>query len=258
MGPSCASQCIRYALDSCNWQPQESEALRIGCCTGMVIAELGITPGDKGDPDIDAMIVDPTTFFYDPRSVRLDFSDARYMGVAKLMTRDEFEEVFPDKWEEAFSNVSDLQTQFDYDKEYRWSQGRSKLRLVEQWDRSDGQWRYCFYAGSAILDFGTSPFFDDKGKTVCRFDAFAVHVDELGDHYGFVRNFRGPQDAINQHRSKAIWIMNTRQLKIARAALGGDGQNVEQSAPRRPGPMACWFGNWIPTRSRSSRTISNF
>jgi hypothetical protein len=228
-GAELATQCIRYALDACNWTTAESELLRKGCCTGIVVAELGLTPGDKGDPDADLAGVDVTTFFYDPRSVKLDFSDARYMGTAKLVTRDEFEEIFPGRWDEGFSSTNpDSQTQFDYDKEYLWSQGRSKLRLVEHWYRSAGQWRFAFYAGSALLQYGVSPFFDEKGQTVCRYDGFALQVDELGDHYGFVRVFKGPQDAINQHRSKAIWIMNTRQLKVARAALGGDGQDIER------------------------------
>jgi hypothetical protein len=74
-GAEISTQCIRYALDMSRFAAQETEALRKGACTGIVIAELGIVPGDKLDPDIDVATVDATTFFYDPRSLKLDFSD---------------------------------------------------------------------------------------------------------------------------------------------------------------------------------------
>ena len=75
-GAELATQCIRYALDLSPLAAQETEALRKGACTGIVIAELGIVQGDKVDPDIDSPPSTSTTFFYDPRSLKLDFSDA--------------------------------------------------------------------------------------------------------------------------------------------------------------------------------------
>ena len=125
-GAELSTQCIRYALDLSRFAAQETEALRKGACTGIVIAELGIVQGDKLDPDIDLATVDATTFFYDPRSLKLDFSDARYMGVSKLMTQDEFEELFPGKWDDALSSIDDTgETEFDLDRSYLWSQGRT-------------------------------------------------------------------------------------------------------------------------------------
>jgi hypothetical protein len=240
-GAEISTQCIRYALDMSRFAAQETEALRKGACTGIVIAELGIVPGDKLDPDIDVATVDATTFFYDPRSLKLDFSDARYMGVSKLMTKDEFEELFPGKWDDALGSIDDTgETEFDLDRSHLWSQGRTKLRLVEHWYRAAGEWRFAFYAGTELLRSGISPFFDEKGKTISRYDAFAVHVDGIGDHYGFVRNLIGPQDAMNQHRSKSVHIMNTRQLKVNRRAIGGDQPDIEtlrREAARPDGVM---------------------
>ncbi|MFI5014541.1 MAG: hypothetical protein ACHQAY_19580 [Hyphomicrobiales bacterium] len=240
-GAELATQCIRYALDVSRWPAEETEALRKGACTGVVVAELAMVPGDKQDPDIDIAAVDATTFFYDPRSLKLDFSDARYMGVSKLMTKDEFEEMFSGRWDDALGSVDDTgQTEFDNDRYFLWSQGRTKLRLVEHWYRAKGEWRFAFYAGTELLQAGLSPFFDEKGKTVSRYEAFAVHVDGVGDHYGFVRNLIGPQDAMNQHRSKSVHIMNTRQLKVNRRAIGGDQPDIEtlrREAARPDGVM---------------------
>jgi hypothetical protein len=232
-GAELATQCVRSALDACHWDTKESALLVMGCCHGLVVAELGLPPGDKGDCNPDVAPVDSRTFFYDPRSLQHDLSDARYMGTSKFVTQDEFEELFPPQdgkpgWDEASgSHGDDSQTEFEYDKQYLWSQGKNKLRLVEHWYRTKGEWRYCFYAGSTILDYGRSPFYDEKGKTVCRYIGFVVQIDEEGDHYGFVRHLRGPQDTMNFAKMKMAWIASARQLKVGRSALGGDGQDIE-------------------------------
>src|SRR5262249_26454146 len=82
------------------------------------------------------------------------------------------------------------------------------------------------------------------GRTISRYDSFAVHVDNEGDHYGFVRNLIGPQDAMNQHRSKAVHIMNTNQLIANRATLGGDNPDVEtlRREGARPDGVILWDG----------------
>jgi hypothetical protein len=258
-GAELATQCVRYALDACRWAAQESELMRKGACTGIVAAELGIVEGDKDDPDIDIAPVDVTTFFYDPRSLKLDFSDCRFMGVSKLMTQDELEELFPGKWDEAMGSVDDTgETLFDNDRYFLWSQGRTKLRLVEHWYRAKGDWHFAFYAGTELLQAGLSPFCDEKGKTISRYDAFAVHVDILGEHYGFVRNLIGPQDAMNQHRSKSVHIMNTRQLIVDRSALGGDTPDIEtlRREAARPDGVILYDGD--PGKVRIEQAAQEF
>jgi len=245
-GAEVATQCIRYCLDLSNWVAVEAEALLKGMCLGYVVSELVMVPGDKGDPDLEVACVDQTTFYYDPRSLRLDFSDARYMGVAKLFTRDEFEEFWPDLWDHSIGSLESIgYTVYDTDKSYLWAQGKTKIRVVEHWYRSRGQWRYCYYAGDTVLESGLSPFYDEKGQTVSRYQAFAVKIDAAGDHYGYIRTLKGPQRAVNQHRSKSIWIMNTRQVIMRRGAIGGDEENDIEDIRReiaRPDGVVIWDG----------------
>jgi hypothetical protein len=54
---------------------------------------------------------------------------------------------------------------------------------------------------------------------------FSANVDHDGDRYGFVRNFKGPQDEINQRRSKALFISNSRRLILDKGAV----DNVENT-----------------------------
>ena len=60
------------------------------CCTidGIGGIELVLEQAATGDMDVGMEIVDPSGFFYDPRSLREDFSDARYMGLGKWLDID--------------------------------------------------------------------------------------------------------------------------------------------------------------------------
>jgi hypothetical protein len=228
-GAEIATQCLRYALDAGDWKDKEGECIRAAYITGLSVSQIDEIQGDHGDPDYEINETDPTTFFRDPRATNKDLADARFMGVSKWMTPDDIEEMFPGKGEVIASVLNDggaETTAYDQDKEIQWTQAKKRVRLVEHWWREAGEWRYCFYAGNTELTSGTSPFVDEKGKTICRFFPLVNRFDQDGDAYGYVRHLRGPQDAINQHRSKAVWIMNTRQIIINRRNMV-EGQDLD-------------------------------
>ena len=91
---------------------------------------------------------------------------------------------------------------------------------------------------------GESPFKNERGMSISKYNAFANMIDIDGDHYGFVRRLRGPQDAMNQHRSKAIHIMNTRQLKIQE----GSGRRCRGHPSRR---QLDQMGRWSTAATRT-------
>lgn len=219
-GAELATCVLRYCLDSSKWIDVEQKSVLSAAVHGIAVCEIGIEPGDNDDPDIIVTAVDSTTFFYDPRSLAHDFSDARFMGVHRWVSEDEIEEMFPGKSEELPLFGSDYEgTDFDADKDQLWVNSKKKLRLVEHWYRSGGMWKWCIHIGTAIIDKGDSPFVDERGQSICRYIPFRNNVDQDGDAYGFVRKLKGPQDAMNQHRSKAIHIMNTRQIYARRGAF---------------------------------------
>jgi hypothetical protein len=84
-------------------------------------------------------------------------------------------------------------------------------------------------------------------------------IDHEGTHYGFVRNLKGPQDAVNQHRSKAIWLMNTRQVMANRAALGGENDiNEFRRQAAKPDGLMVWDGPPDLNQTCFSRARSSF
>lgn len=234
-GAELATSVLRYILDSSRWEDLERDAVLSAAVHGIGVVELGLVDAGEQDPDISIEPIDSTTFFYDPRSIKADFSDARYMGVSRFVSAAELEEMFPGAAEDIdFVADGGDETVFDVDKAPLWTNSRRKIRLVEHWYKYKGEWRYCIYVSTTKLAMGPSPFRDERGASIPRYIAWSNQVDQDGDRYGFVRRLKGPQDAINQHRSKAMHIMNTRQI-FARQGVFLDVEKARKEAARPDG-----------------------
>ena len=224
-GAEIATSVLRYALDVNDWRSLSPDVAHTGAVKGIGGLEIGLDQGDLGDTDISLALVDPRDFFYDPRSVRPDFSDARYLGTAKWVDLEAAIELAPEheaELRELCSGEGDVGAADDKwdEREIRWTNVREKrLRLVDHWYKRGGQWLYCLYTGSLKLREDVSPFTDEKGRTICKFIMYSNGVDHDGDRYGFVRNLKGPQDEINQRRSKGLHLFNSRRIIMDEGAV---------------------------------------
>jgi hypothetical protein len=220
-GASVATQSIRAVLDGVAWQMMSSEVCRKAAIEGLGGVALELKKGDHQDPDVSLEVIYNEDFFYDPRSRSDDFSDCRFMGLGKWIDENEAIEMFPDQ-EELISGIintgSDMTT--NADNEYKWILvTERRLRLVEHWYIEDGKWYWCFYVGEIWIDGDISPFVNQDGHTISRFIMFSASVDHDADRHGFVRDMQGAQDEINQRRSKALHISNSRRLILERGAV---------------------------------------
>jgi hypothetical protein len=221
-GADIATMALRFVLDASRWNKITPEAIRNAGVHHTAATELTLTLGDTGDPDVGLEQVDPYTWFYDPRSVKQDYSDARFCGISKWATVEQVREQFPDA-EGIGAGEGSETTDFDADRDPLWSNKGDRVRLVDHWYIKGGEWYYCIHAAGVKLASGKSPFVDEKRRTICKFRAFSPFIDQDGNRYSMIRNLKGPQDAINQHRSKAMRIMNTRQVIMEDGAIGNGG-----------------------------------
>jgi hypothetical protein len=238
-GAEVATHVIRAICDASNAEDLEVECCKDGLVHGLAVDELMLTKGDKGDPDLRFGYVDPKTFFYDPRSLRPDFSDTRFHGVYKWADIDELDnlgEGMADRVSAQLDNDQGYWTAFDTDRETMWVDSRHRIRLLDHWYKRGGVWRWCLHAGTVELMSGDSPFYNQRGMSISKYSAFAAMIDVDGDHYGFIRRLRGPQDAMNQHRSKAIHLMNTRQVKVREGTVD-DIEVTRREAARADGTL---------------------
>lgn len=212
-GADVATCVVRYVTERNEWATKKPQALRQAMVDGIAGIELRLVQGDEEDPDIELEPVQTDDFFYDPRSIRPNFTDARFMGLAKQLDVDEAVELFPDK-AEVLRSSSGASSEFliDSDRKVHWHATNRQILLVEHWYKWKGKWRWAFYVGWDVLAQGVSPFLDERGKTICRFEMFSAYVDQDGDRYGLVRALKSMQDEINHRRGNALFRANAKRL----------------------------------------------
>ena len=247
-GADLATAVLRYLTETNRWEeksPVVAEAAAIDGLGGIELDLKRVPPSSMNrqsmivnqSPDYDVIfrIVDNDGFFYDPRSMKHDFSDARFQGVGKWIDQELLIELMPDLADEIKSGVDDnVDLSSSSDRDNRWFQDNSEfkqVRLVDIWYRHPRGWLWTLFTGGKILKQGRSPFRDEYGEEFCKYLMWSAAVDQDGDRYGFPRNLKSAQDEINQRRSKALHNANSRRIRATKAAVADN--NVE--ALRREG-----------------------
>jgi len=250
-GADLATAVLRYLMDRNKWNevaPLVNEAAAVDGLGGIeldlkpmpppkqngqgMMPGMGHNGGPPMEPDYDVIFgpVDNDGFFYDPRSFKHDFSDARYIGMGKYVDEELMAELLPgmeDDIKAACDSSLELTTNSDRDTRWFQSNGDFKqVRLVDIWYKSKGGWKWALFTGSKILMQGNSPFSDENGKQFAKYLMFSAQVDHDGDRYGFIRNLQSPQDEVNQRRSKGLHELNNRRIIATKAAVADT--NVEK------------------------------
>ncbi len=255
-GAELATATLRYVCDEQEWSTKSAICGLNGAVDGLAGVEIVLESGDMGDPEVGLEVVDPSSFFYDPRSLKMDFSDARYMGVGKWADIDTTIEMFPDKEAEIRASLesgSELTSNPDTDnKWFTTGEGGDRLRIVDHWYIKGGEWNWCIYTGAVILAEGVSYLHDNKKRTMCKYVMYSANIDHEGDRYGFVRNMRSSQDEINQRRSKGLHILNSRRMIVA-SNDGKDIESVRREAARPDGVIQYPAGSEPPVFDDSAK-----
>lgn len=222
-GAEIGTAAVREVLDANRWESLRQQVSQDLAIEGIGGSERDIEIDQDGQPNMVLRRVVPETFFYDPRSIQADFSDARYMGVYKWVDLDAAIELIPDREEDLRASVdktggTDTLAQQDWEK--NWYDSRlDRVKLVEVWYRQRGEWRFAIHTGDLILKEGRSPWLDSRGRTRCRYNMASAGIDHDGDRYGFVRNMKSQQDEINHRRSKLLWMLNVNQAFVQRGGI---------------------------------------
>ena len=251
-----ATACLRYACDAELWEQKASEAAHDGFTSGIGVIWIGIEPGEKGN-EVRMKPVDVDRFFYDPRSVRADFSDARFMGVHLWMDIADAKAKWPDHAEalqEVLDNSNGMTSlASEEDRAEQWGDFEAqRVRVVElyecrpQFDPQLGRvvkpWHYCMFTGDLKLEGDWSPYLTLDGVPDNPYIAWTARIDEKGVRYGEVRVMRPMQDEINHRRSKFLHMVNTRQFYYRE----GDIEDVDEFAKEltKPDGKLKHTGEW--------------
>jgi hypothetical protein len=242
---------LRFAADKCDFSSIKIDVgenhFIEGC--GAVIVEM-----DEDNPT-------PTQirweeFYADPYSRRHDFLDARYMGIAKWVDADMIHQRWADRIKEIGDPMNPAgETMFSETFEDRGDQGlgwintkRRRLLLCEEYSREGGEWKRIIYIASGHLEYGPSPYQDEKGQPCNPIEATSCYVDLDNGRYGIVDDMMPIQDEINASRSRSLHLMNSRQVQfdVSSGADPTDSETARAEAAKADGVLPMGW-NMVPT-----------
>lgn len=214
---------LRYIADITQWQQ-----VKLDCAEDYLKHGLTAAIVEWNGQDIAVEQIRWETFFYDPRSRKPDFSDAKYLGIAKWMYADEVRVSFPDRatalgdLTSASDNPHDETFEDRPSDQIRWiDKRRNRVMVVEIYCRHGGEWLRSVFCAAGWLEHGRSPYLNPRtGETRCPIIAVSFKVNRKNHRYGPIRNMRPMQDEVNARRSRGLHLLNSRQV-----------QNVDPSAP---------------------------
>lgn len=209
-----ATAALRYVCDKSLWGKLSADAMHDGLVTGIGVVFIGV---HGQDPIITDVPVD--RFFYDPRSIKVDFSDARYLGLHLWLDVDDAKTRWPDKADELDSMMDadggeTTTSTIEQDRDEQWSDfEQRRVRVVEFWEKkADGTWYFCFFTGNVVLESDVSPYKDEQGRPDCPYEAWSPYIDEKGTRYGLIRTLKSIQDEVNYSASKMLHRISVRQM----------------------------------------------
>ena len=180
-----ASDVLRYIADFNRFKRGKTDIFRDMLVAGTGAAMIGC------DSDLQVTITQVRweEYFFDPRSRRPDFKDARYQGIAKWMYADDLAGLYPDKKDaiEASVQAAGGAGMMIPDESFQdrplsgpgtgssWIDPKlRRLMVVEMYWRDLGSWSRSVFTGSDILEHGPSPYKDHKGRPDCPIEAMSA------------------------------------------------------------------------------------
>jgi hypothetical protein len=215
-----ATMTLRFISDTTHFQATKMDVLENGLVEGSGAAIFEV----QGQ-NVMATQIRWEEFFYDPRSRRHDFKDARYMGVAKWMYADMLSAIYPEMAEKlnGFITTGSIDG-FGFDMTWEdrpntnvtlpwFDRAQKRLMVVEMYHIEAQTWmRDVFFAGGP-LESGPSPYQDNDNRPTNPIEAYSSYVDRNNNRVGIVRDMRPLQDEVNKRRSKALHEISTRQIQ---------------------------------------------
>lgn len=214
-----ATKCLQFVADQ-----NRFHKLKIDCADNHLIegACAAIVEADEaGDVRISQIRFEE--FFYDPYSRQADYSDARYMGVAKWMYADQLAAIYPEDREAIMSTVNsngsviggDMSWDDKPDTALPWIDRKMRrLMVVEMYHLETDGWQRCVFSAAGVLEAGPSPYADDDGSPTNPIVGSSCYVDRELARYGLARRMISLQDELNARASRSLHLLNSRQLRV--------------------------------------------
>lgn len=232
-----ATDSLRFAADKARWARTKLRGAKDYLLTGTAACVVEIN--EQGDPF--PRRIRWQEFFWDPHSQEDDFSDARYMGVAKWMYVDEARRLAPLGMTVDLESLGGGATiagidADDEDKPSSWGDRKGKRVMVVEMYHQVGQvWHRCLFWGGGVFDDGPSFYVNERGEPDNPIVAQSATVDRDNLRWGMVRTMIPLQDEKNMQRSKRLHLLNSRRVRQVDLNADMNLQLVRDEAARPDG-----------------------
>ncbi len=222
-----ATDALRYVKDDNAFTETTTAAFDNLIVEGLCAGEVIIEPRKKKHPRVRMNRIRWDRTYYDPHSLELDFSDARYKGFFTWMDFDDAVEMpqwkgKEDILEQCFSgeSLSTDQTHEDKPRFAMISDKRRRVQIFTTYYRKADYWMRAVWCIGGYLE-GPEPsnYKDEDGLPDCCIELQAVYKDRDGNPFGAVPRWIDLQDAHNKRHSKMLHLLNTKQIHAERGAF---------------------------------------
>ncbi|MEL6364294.1 MAG: hypothetical protein AAFR11_05590 [Pseudomonadota bacterium] len=195
------------------------------------------------DGEVCVESIDYDSLFWDPRSRKRDFSDARYLGYSQWMDLDTARSLYPDADEAVFtashSDMGEGHNEAHADRPWNnmYDAQRQRVRvLVFYCKNPSGDWSLHHATTGGVLFEGPSPYLDDKGVPTCGIIAQSLYVNWDNNRFGAVRDMISLQDERNRMRSRQMHLLSDRRSWGVKG-FANDENEFKANAARADGHM---------------------
>jgi hypothetical protein len=211
-----ATKTLRFVADKNRYQQT-----KLDCAEDFLIEGVTAVMIEGTADDVPVSQIRQDEFFYDKRSRRPDFKDARFMGFAKWLYADTMRQIYPEAYrrmgdpvEGAMSVGVGWEDKPEAASSNQWVDRRlRRILVITLFYEEQGQWYRCVYCAAGVFDHGVTGYTDDAGFNICPIEAQSCYVDNENNRYGRVRDMIPIQDEINARRSRLLHLANSRQIQ---------------------------------------------
>ena len=238
-----ATDALRYVCDANRFPAISSEAAENLFVEGAGAGTVGVRQRANGQFEVTMTPVPWDRFYRDPHSRKRDFSDASYMGVVLWMDEDEAKALGgAEVVAGCYDAGTEGETYEDRPKVIWADKGRKRVRVFQHRWKEGGVWHTAIVCkGGFLRKPQPSPYLDEDGQPENDLIAVSAYVDRENRRYGAVKAMISPQDEINKRRSKALHLLNTRQIITEEGAVT-DLEQARREAARPDGVMVVMPG----------------
>lgn len=255
-----ATDALRFVCEDTRWDDKRSECALELAVQGTCAVMVGVRQTKQGvDPDVKRIAWD--RFYYDPHSCEFDFSDAKFLGVVVWMDLDDALATYPDAKDVLTDTWKQSQGSDTYDDRPKWQMWadhkRRRVRVCEHYYREGEAWKFCIFTrGGFVVEPQDSPYQGEDGQPECPIKAVSLYVDRDNNRYGEVRTMIGPQDEINKRRSKALHLINQRQVRVS-PVVSDDPNSIRKELARPDGIIVGEAGDVeiLPTNDMAAANL---